>query len=1013
MKKALIFLFIFTTAFRVFGVNETPGENYRPKTFAEADLARWDFSDADEKVWLKYVVGHQHYRMGTKIIDGAKDCSEGGAGIWKLFEFISANAYDVILIASHGLSTTELVAVYLDTTAACRTVRDSLYTRYNTTFPGCLRKVRFTSKRYGLLVNQQFFRNYFMTPDAFFWGLFCYSSKFSMTGTAEAREYIGYNNAVYVNNGTHDQEYVLNRMDGQQGQDKRPLKIALQGYTTGSPTTPRDAFIVHKGPGNTVLSPSVLENEPQGIVCVRTPGHVKFDCIMDTRMPPDIVIRAEGGGHLEKRKWVGNDKIEYEVVPDVPPPFVIKYIVNSIYAVSRDNWSDLDGNLNPAGSNARGPNWDDFVWYTYCPIIPWVPVVTPPDTFWIDNPDSFTDIPVDILNPTDSVITIKITWTDSLVWMPIETLDLEIPPETDTLIPIKIDWPGWVLDWNHIWFKLWTIDWILLDEGETWATPISPIRIRPFDPPPYLWVDSFFDVFVEVHPAYDGPDIPVEGMPWFENPTWPDAVVIPPGFNPVPDTGRSFRISFPAIGGIDFPAESFFDVFFEILPGFPYHGTHLGKFNTKVGPPIQILDDIPRDYYPIEPEMINLDLISSEPITVVARVNDTQAWTTLLGDTLFGLTPYEPYTINIEVVAGPVGFEAFDDDILGSSRVTVSLEDVEGHDFYVEREFTFNCLNPLVLQPVCDTYDHRAPAGSTVDLEWMLTNRSGIDRVFQVNVFDLMGWPIVFPEDPFTLAPAESSYIVVVVNVPDGPVGLINEVTLYADDVEEWRISRQHTFSLRRSSVVLVDLEGLRYYFSRPGHLLSFSVSLRNELSSPAMVNMEGHGELGTVVDFDPASFMVFSGDPVDVTVNALFDADLPVGIISKLTLIANATDATLSLPAADTMFVGVYMEPDVGIGEKPGIPKSFALMDAVPNPFNSSVMIEFDVPRAEKITIDIFDHLGEKVATLVDGKHSAGSYKAVWNAENSLHETVSSGIYMYQMRAGNFKDTKTMVFIK
>ncbi|MBN2136105.1 MAG: T9SS type A sorting domain-containing protein [Acidobacteria bacterium] len=1013
MKKVWIYFMIAAIAVPLFGQNETPGQNSRPKTFAGCDLARWDFSGAEEEVWRKYVVGHQHYRLGTIFVDAAKDCSEGGAGIWKFFQFISANAYDVMWISSHGLSAPKLVVVYLDTTAACRTARDSLYNRYNTTFPGCLDKVRFTSKRYGIVVNQKFFKNYLMTPDAFLWGSFCHSSKFTMTGTAEARDYVANTNAVYVSNSVADQEYVLNRMDGQQGQDKRPLQVAIQGYANGSPVKPRNSNLVRFGPGNTVLSPSVLVNLPIGIVCDRTPGYVKFDCIMETKMPPDIVIRATGGGHLENQTWAGNDKIEYEVVPDVPPPFTIKYTVNSIYAVSRDNWSDLDGNLNPAGSNARGPNWDNFVWYTYCPITPWVPVLTPPDTFWIDIPDTFSYIPVSLVNPTDSMQFIIITWVDSLMWMAPDTLEVTIPPATDTLLFFPVSWPGWVLDWDHIWFNLWNPDWVFLGGSETWASPMSPLRVRPVEPPGYLWTDSFFDVYVSLQPAYDGPIIQVQAIPWFENPLWPDAVVDPPGYNPVPDSGMSFRISFPAIGEIDYPAESFFDVFLELLPGLTYNGTHLGKFNVEVGPPMRISNSINTDYFPVETEIISLNLVSMAPLNVIINVDDTYSWTTLLGDSSVFLPAAVPVPIDIEVFAQPVGFELFNNDILGSSQMLVSLRDSDGHGYYVQREFTLNCLNPLVLLPVCDTYDQRSPAGSNKNLEWMVTNRSGVDWDIQVNVFDLLMWPTVFYPGPFTLDPAESLYLNVVADVPVVPVGTKNEVTLFVEALEDFRISRQGTLGLRVTSDVLICMEGQKYYFSSPGDVLSFDILVKNLGPDDALVSMEGFGELGTVIGFDPSTFELGWGDSIFVTVTVFFDPGLPAGVATLITMIANAYSFELALPASDTTYGEVYMEMDVRLDEKPTVPINFELKNAVPNPFNSSVTIGFAVPENSTVTIDVFNTLGDKITTLVDGNYSAGIYRAVWNTASDRKGNLTTGVYLYRMRAGDYEETKTMIFIK
>ncbi|MFC1512365.1 T9SS type A sorting domain-containing protein [Candidatus Latescibacterota bacterium] len=78
------------------------------------------------------------------------------------------------------------------------------------------------------------------------------------------------------------------------------------------------------------------------------------------------------------------------------------------------------------------------------------------------------------------------------------------------------------------------------------------------------------------------------------------------------------------------------------------------------------------------------------------------------------------------------------------------------------------------------------------------------------------------------------------------------------------------------------------------------------------------------------------------------------------------------------------------------------------PNPFNPVTTINFSLPQSEYVTLTIYNTLGERIATLVEGEIPAGTHSAVWNAKG-----FASGIYFYRIEAGSFVETKQMMFIK
>ena len=81
-------------------------------------------------------------------------------------------------------------------------------------------------------------------------------------------------------------------------------------------------------------------------------------------------------------------------------------------------------------------------------------------------------------------------------------------------------------------------------------------------------------------------------------------------------------------------------------------------------------------------------------------------------------------------------------------------------------------------------------------------------------------------------------------------------------------------------------------------------------------------------------------------------------------------------------------------------IPESFSLYQNYPNPFNPSTTIAFDLPFNAKVTLNVFNVLGRKMATILDGTLAAGSYRYTWNVENESTMLLPSGVYFYQIEA-------------
>ncbi len=95
-----------------------------------------------------------------------------------------------------------------------------------------------------------------------------------------------------------------------------------------------------------------------------------------------------------------------------------------------------------------------------------------------------------------------------------------------------------------------------------------------------------------------------------------------------------------------------------------------------------------------------------------------------------------------------------------------------------------------------------------------------------------------------------------------------------------------------------------------------------------------------------------------------------------------------------------------------------FVLEQNYPNPFNPSTKIIYSIPSSlnrgtSNVSLKVYDVLGNVVATLVNEEKPAGNYEIEFNSRGLIHQTLSSGIYFYQLRAGSFIDTKKMILLK
>jgi hypothetical protein len=129
---------------------------------------------------------------------------------------------------------------------------------------------------------------------------------------------------------------------------------------------------------------------------------------------------------------------------------------------------------------------------------------------------------------------------------------------------------------------------------------------------------------------------------------------------------------------------------------------------------------------------------------------------------------------------------------------------------------------------------------------------------------------------------------------------------------------------------------------------------------------------------------------------------------VIELTLTGELCDGTPIEGSDCVVIVGAGKKPIKNGPKDQQLPLEFALHQNYPNPFNPSTEIGFALPHACDVRLEVFNVLGQRVVTLVDGYLPAGEHSVTWDA--SRH---ASGVYLYRLSAGDVVETKSMILLK
>jgi hypothetical protein len=155
----------------------------------------------------------------------------------------------------------------------------------------------------------------------------------------------------------------------------------------------------------------------------------------------------------------------------------------------------------------------------------------------------------------------------------------------------------------------------------------------------------------------------------------------------------------------------------------------------------------------------------------------------------------------------------------------------------------------------------------------------------------------------------------------------------------------------------------------------------------------------GTSEDFEPDA-----GSLVETTIDAGWLDAVEQGYLYFYKVSAVDHAGNESAPAS----AGTVTDAD-----PPAMPRSFALHQNVPNPFNPTTRIRFDLPEAADVRLVIYDVSGRKIRELASGTMAAGAREVTWDGRDAGGRAAASGIYFYRLDAGRFTQTRKMILLR
>ncbi|GEM_PF-3869123 len=175
--------------------------------------------------------------------------------------------------------------------------------------------------------------------------------------------------------------------------------------------------------------------------------------------------------------------------------------------------------------------------------------------------------------------------------------------------------------------------------------------------------------------------------------------------------------------------------------------------------------------------------------------------------------------------------------------------------------------------------------------------------------------------------------------------------------------------------------------------------------SSGVEVTITGTGfdpfPANNVVLFGNRQALVKTASADRTTLTVIVPADLPRGTVAVTVTVAAQTSNTVNFN-----FI-------TGVQSRESFPVQFDLSQNYPNPFNPETKIQFELPTAAQVSIEIYNIHGQKIRTLIDGRKMAGFHTVLWDGRMDSGEPAASGVYIYRLKTREFAMNKRLLLLR
>ncbi len=250
-------------------------------------------------------------------------------------------------------------------------------------------------------------------------------------------------------------------------------------------------------------------------------------------------------------------------------------------------------------------------------------------------------------------------------------------------------------------------------------------------------------------------------------------------------------------------------------------------------------------------------------------------------------------------------------------------------------------------------------------------------------VMDFATYSVIVPKDPITISTSGSSQMSKSKGVTD--FARREQGSVVFVPIDEASNLDEMTFDWNRNSTI-----------SRIGLVAVKTAGFTKTLLPLKSAIHSNYGSVKRFLSSEDQKYAELDrSDKLDLEFESL--SDVPSGLIRDFTF--------------ET--VGRYDTPMTSETGEKLIPKNFGLEQNFPNPFNPTTTIKYALKSTENVTLTIYNALGEEVRTLVNERQGASTYHVVWNGKDLAGKQVSSGVYIYRLKAGDFIQSRKMLLTK